>query len=212
MILMKFFSCSWLKIAGSSRESVTRFHFWVRSLVCETHRRWNFFSPRSSRRILKHVVFATLDCRTVSLYDKNGRSSSIAEIPVATSLSPGLLDRESFGSLVLRTRKRADHLYTIEKVTISLWYTDSSSEWIYWTASLLSVKKRMTILCSIVNCQVQTSISILQWLVLDEYSTKLRTGDTEWKNCRSDIWQWYLDCAKRIRCRWKIESTNFLTP
>jgi hypothetical protein len=133
MTSLKFFACSSIKIARSSRENVTWFHFWVGSIVCGTHRRWNFFRPRSSRRILKHVVFATLNCRTMSLDDENERSSSIAEIPVATSLSQGLLDLGSFGSLILPTRKRADHLYTVERVSVSLWYTDSSFEWICWT-------------------------------------------------------------------------------
>jgi hypothetical protein len=69
----------------------------------------------------------------------------------------------------------------------------------------------MTALCSMVNVEGQTSASILRWLVLDEYFTKLRTGHTEWKSCRRDIRHWYLDCAKRIRCQWRTDYTNFLT-
>jgi hypothetical protein len=58
----------------------------------------------------------------MSLHDKNGGSSSMAEIPVAMSIFRGLPDLGSFESLVLRTRKRAEHLDTVGRVSASLWY------------------------------------------------------------------------------------------
>jgi hypothetical protein len=131
------------------RRMCNPFGFWLLSRVCGTQRKLNIFNNKKPCNIRKHVAFASVKWAQSLLHKVKGHSWSMAPRASVKSFCKNGPDRESSQSSVLPSTKRRCYLYTVDKASAFVPYTDKSLVWISPGLRLLRVKERTTVLCSI---------------------------------------------------------------